>query len=125
MKRTVGIFFTLLLTLVFVPAITGCSSYLDYDPSSETSGGLQPPPPWEQDRGIGEEQHYYYYPQVKIYFNLERKVYYYFYEGQWQIASQLPNNVKLSGRRVKLNIPGEEPYIWQPAVEERFPPEAE
>ncbi len=125
MKRTSGFISVALLSLVSIWAITGCGSYLDYAPGNETSGGMEAPPPWEQDRGIGEEQHYYYYPQVKIYFNLEREVYYYFYEGQWQVASQLPANVKLRGRRVRLDMFGEEPYNWQPEVEERYPPEDE
>ncbi len=124
MKRNSGFISIVLLSLVSIPAIAGCSSYLDYEPGSETSGGPETPP-WEQTRQGGEEQHYYYYPQVKIYFSLEREVYYYFYEGQWQIASQLPANVELRGRRVRLNMFGEEPYDWQPEVEKRFPSEAE
>lgn len=125
MKRTSGFISIVLLSLVSISAIAGCSSYLDYDPGSETSEGMATPPPWEQNRSIGEEQHYYYYPQVKIYFSLEREVYYYFYEGQWQVASQLPANVNLRGRRVRLDMFGEEPYNWQPEVEKRYPPEDE
>ncbi len=121
--RSAKIVLAILVPIVLAAALSGCGTYYEYDESP--GAGISSPPPWEAERGLGTTMHYYYYPQVKIYYNLEREVYFYHYEGQWQVASQLPSNVKVSGRRVTLEMGEEEPFKWQGEVEKRYPPEPE
>jgi hypothetical protein len=59
---------------------------------------------------------------VRIYYNLDRKVYYYYYEGQWRIASSLPHNVKIRGDYVELGMDTDKPFRYHREVEKKYPP---
>src|SRR4030043_379455 len=72
-----------------------------YAPPPSESG----PPPWTPAHGHRAKHHYYYYPESHLYFDLERRLYFYFSGGGWQASVSLPSGFQLrTGEYVSLDM---------------------
>ena len=55
--------------------------------------------------------HYWYYPSIQVYFDYERKVYYYPENGGWHHSSYLPSRYSTSSSYVILDDDSDKPYV--------------
>jgi hypothetical protein len=66
---------------------------------------------------------YRYYPSCSVYYDTDRKLYYYLQDGGWKIFSYLPRNFNRElGYYVKLNMDTDKPYIYFDNHIRQFPP---
>ena len=82
------------------------------------------PPPWAPAHGYRAKHRYRYYPDLEIYFDLNRKVSFYYRGDGWQVSSRLPQSLRISldGDSVTLGMDTAKPYTYHQAVTERYPP---
>lgn len=80
------------------------------------------PPPW-QPSAYGPVYHYDYYPTAFIYFDVDRRVYFYqMDDGRWVQAKVLQENLADNlGTPVMLEMNTDRPYIYQAQVMARYP----
>jgi|GEM_PF-1555685 len=79
-------------------------------------------PPW-QPTAYGPVYHYKYYPMSFIYFDVDRRVYFYQADdGHWVQSTVLPENLADNlGRPVMLEMNTDRPYIYQSQVMQKYP----
>ena len=66
---------------------------------------------------------YRFYPSCSVYYDTDRKLYYYLQDGCWKIFSYLPRNFSRElGYYVKLNLDTDKPYIYFANHIRQFPP---
>ena len=73
--------------------------------------------------GSQKEYSYRYYPLCAVYYDTNRKLYYYLQDGSWKIFSYLPRNFNRNlDYYVKLNMDTDKPYIYFDNHIRQFPP---
>jgi len=80
------------------------------------------PPPWAPPHTHKERFRYRYYPDVEVYFDIDRGLYFYFYMGSWHCAPRLPATIKVKGEFVLLEMGTDKPYIYHEHVKVHYPP---
>lgn len=81
------------------------------------------PPPWAPAHGHRAKYHYYYYPECQVYFDVGRKVYFYYQGGTWQVSASLPTGIRIvAGEYVSLEMDVDRPYIHHHHVIKHYPP---
>ena len=66
---------------------------------------------------------YRYYPSCSVYYDTNRKLYYYLQDGCWKIFSFLPRNFSRQlGYYVKLNLDTDKPYVHHAEHVKKYPP---
>ncbi|UCF64547.1 MAG: hypothetical protein JSW33_01585 [bacterium] len=81
------------------------------------------PPAHAPAHGYRAKYKYYYYPSCSIYFDIDRKVYFYLSGENWEMRAELPSslNVKL-GDHVTLELEMDKPYINHKEHQKKYPP---
>ena len=70
-----------------------------------------------------KEYSYRYYPLCSVYYDTNRKLYYYLQDGGWKIFSHLPRNFNRElDYYVKLNMDTDKPFIYFDNHIRQFPP---
>ena len=102
----------------------GCALRVGDPPAPVYAPPPEPgPPPWAPAHWHRAKHHYYYYPESQLYFDLERRLYFYFSGGGWQASVSLPSGFQLSaGEYVSLDMDVDRPYLYHSDVEKRYPP---
>ena len=54
--------------------------------------------------------HYWYYPSLQVYFDVERKVYYYPENGGWHQTNSLPSRYSPGSSHVTVDMDSDKPY---------------
>jgi hypothetical protein len=109
-KTANGIRILFLVIFLFV-SVSGCMMSTGVSVSSG-------PPPW----GHGS-YHYRYYPYDDIYFDEQRGVYFYLYDGGWQTSVSLPAYIQITVNDfVTLDMDTDKPYKYHSDVVKRYPP---
>ena len=81
------------------------------------------PPPWAPAHGHRAKQ-YQYYSSAQVYFDLQRKVYFYYSGGGWQFSASLPDSLRVNlGESVTLEMGTDQPYIYHSDVVKQYPPD--
>lgn len=81
------------------------------------------PPPWAPAHGHRAKYHYYYYPECQVYFDVGRRIYFYYQGGGWQVAASLPSGIQLvAGEYVSLEMDVDRPYVYHEHVVKYYPP---
>ena len=101
------------------------SSYIKELPAAGTQSAMTQPagsPPW-QPSASGPVYHYKYYPMAFIYFDVDRKVYFYQADdGRWVQSTVLPENLADNlATPVMLEMNTERPYLYHSQVMEKYP----
>jgi hypothetical protein len=79
------------------------------------------PPAWEPGRG-DPVYRYLYYPAAFVYFDEDRRVYFYFDHNQWEESRTLPAYLsKHAGSPVELRMKTPEPYQFHEQVTQKYP----
>lgn len=99
----------------------------------QTTGGLvaverggkhkASPPAHAPAHGARAKHHYHYYPAAEVYFDLERRVYFYLSDGRWIMSAALPLAVDVElGARVALEMDTDRPYVRHDEHRKKYPP---
>jgi len=81
------------------------------------------PPPWAPAHGYRAKHRYYYYPASYVYFDVERRLYYYSRGDKWHAARSLPRGVHIERTEyILLEMDTEKPYHFHSEVNKRYPP---
>lgn len=81
------------------------------------------PPPWAPAHGRRAKHRYHYYPASYVYFDVGRKVYFYYDSNRWQASVSLPAGIHIDvNKYVMLDMDVDEPYRFHPDVVKRYPP---
>lgn len=129
MKRIILLLiFALGLSLLFFPS--GCSLTIGERRVAVQSPPPPPPPPpkpspppWAPAHGHRAKYHYYYYPECQVYFDLSRRIYFYYQGGGWQVSASLPSGIRIvAGEYVSLEMDVDRPYIHHHYVVKHYPP---
>jgi hypothetical protein len=82
----------------------------------------QGPPPHAPAHGYRAKHRYYYYPEVSVYFDLDRRVYFYLDRG-WQVATRLPRDLRLGlYGPVTIEMDLDKPYRRYDEHRRKYPP---
>jgi hypothetical protein len=81
------------------------------------------PPPWAPAHGHRAKHSYYYYPESYVYFDVGRRLYFYYSGSGWQASVALPSGIHIAaGEYVALEMNADRPYVYHGDVEKRYPP---
>lgn len=82
-----------------------------------------PPPAHAPAHGVRAMHHYHYYPAAEVYFDLDRRVYFYVSDGRWVMSAALPLAVDEElGARVALEMETDRPYVRHAEHKSKYPP---
>jgi len=90
---------------------------------------IAPAPPYRQGPpnhapayGYRQQYRYYYYPDISVYFDLDRRLYFYL-DGGWRSAVRLPRDLRarLYGP-VRMDIDSAQPYSRYEEHRHQYPP---
>ena len=83
----------------------------------------QSPPPWAPAHGYRAKYTYRYYPDACVYYDTNRRLYFYFSNEKWNFSASLPSFIKVDlGQSIVLEMDVDKPYIFHSEVVERYPP---
>jgi len=81
------------------------------------------PPPWAPAHGYRAKYRYHYYPSSYVYYDLGRKLYFYYDGGNWQVSVSLPARIHIDiNDYVTLEMNTARPYDHHSEVVKRHPP---
>lgn len=110
-----------IILFCFLFSIFGCSSSIIIrdEPSVYKPG----PPPWAPAHGYRAKYRYYYYPESYVYFDIERRIYFYLSGNGWHASVSLPSGININfNNYVLLEMDVSEPYRFHTEVVKRYPP---
>ncbi len=117
MQRSLNLVVLLLIVLLFP---TGCVT--TYKPGTG-AGYSEAPPDHAKAYGYRAKHRYNYHPEVAVYFDLDRQLYFYLESGKWATSVSLPSDLKLRlGESVTLEIGSERPYKFYDEHRKKYPP---
>ncbi len=71
-----------------------------------------------------EKYSYQYYPSSSVYYDIHRKLYFYFEDDNWKIFASLPGSLERKlGDYVKIEMDSDKPYMDNDKHAKKFPPE--
>lgn len=114
-----------ILVVLAVTFLTQACVVVTAPPVYRDDGYRQGPPPHAPAHGYRQKQRYYryyYYPEAGVYFDLDRRLYFYL-DGGWRASSSLPRNLRagLYGP-VALELDLSEPYRRYDEHRRNYPP---
>ncbi|NWF92394.1 MAG: hypothetical protein HXY46_05725 [Syntrophaceae bacterium] len=114
----------MILVLAFSISLVGCYStkvVVKESPGYESE--KKGPPPWAPAHGHRAKYRYHYYPSAYVYFDVGRRLYFYFQDDQWRVSASLPVGIRIAtGEYVVLEMDTDRPYQFHSDVEKRYPP---
>ena len=124
MKR-LTLIMVLLVGFVLSAMVSGCQVsrvvVADDHPVYEEKGSG--PPPWAPAHGYRAKHKYHYYPSSYVYFDIDRRLYFYMSAGQWRVSASLPADIRIEvGDSVVLEMDTDTPYPYHTDVVKNYPP---
>jgi hypothetical protein len=100
--------------------LTGGGIHIGSNGPAVKGGG---PPPHAPAHGYRAKHAYYYYPDVYVYFDISRKVYFYIQRDQWRMSASLPHSFRVRlGDHVQIELDSERPYTYFDTHKKKYPP---
>jgi hypothetical protein len=128
----------LLLFLTFMLALSGCRAtdgsagvvWGDADPSPGNDRDIsygpaagKGPPAHAPAHGYRKKFQYRYYPSAQVYFDIDRRLYFYYEGGRWSASASLPGSIRVSlGESVHVELETDRPYERHDEVRSQYPP---
>jgi hypothetical protein len=101
------------------PADREQTEYPEYREPSEKGG----PPPWAPAHGQRAKYKYRYYPNSSVYYDSERRVYFYYDRDEWHTRSLIPDWIALDKNDyVTIEMDTDRPYKFHSDVYRKYPP---
>lgn len=127
-KRRCGMILVLVVSILLIGMTVGCYStgvVVETEPVYREAPQAHPPgpPPWAPAHGHRSKHRYWYYPASSVYYEVDRKVYFYYSGGQWRVSVSLPAGLRIDVRDyVTLEMDTPRPYHYHSEVAKRYPP---
>lgn len=108
--------------------LTGCKTtgggVIRHAPGPSTHQDLPPAHAPAHGRRAQQHYHYQYFPNAQVYFDLDRKLYFYISANRWKVAVSLPDYLRrrLGERRVPLDMETDKPYREFHVHKQKYPP---
>jgi hypothetical protein len=81
------------------------------------------PPAHAPAHGYRAKHKYRYYPSCSVYYDSDRRIYFYLKADNWEIGASLPTNIRLGlGDSVNIELDTDKPYIYHADHVEKYPP---
>jgi hypothetical protein len=82
------------------------------------------PPPWAPAHGYRAKHHrYYYYPAAQVYFDPDRRLYFYSDGRTWQLSAHLPAGITIQvGNHRVIELDTDTPYVYHAEIMRKYPP---
>jgi hypothetical protein len=81
------------------------------------------PPPWAPAHGYRAKYRYRYYPSFQVYFDLDRKLYFYLKGERWLVSAHLPCGIHLEvAKYVNVELDTAKPYEYFSEYRKKYPP---
>jgi hypothetical protein len=78
-------------------------------PKSKSTGG---PPAHAPAHGYRAKYNYHYYPKANVYYDTDRKLYFYMQGDNWRASVSLPLDLKLElGNYLSVEMDCDKPYL--------------
>lgn len=118
----------LILLALMAIGLTGCKT-LDggvvlHAPGPTARHDLPPAHAPAHGRRLQQRHHYHYYPDAQVYFDLERKLYFFLSGTHWQASISLPEHfrLRLTDRHLVLEMEVDKPYQDFHIHKKKYPP---
>lgn len=116
-------FFLAGLMLILSPLFTTGCTYHDVHPGGPVVVEQGGPPPHAPAHGRRAKYSYYYYPDNRIYFDINRHVYFYFERSLWRESEHLPKYLRAElGPYVSIEMDTNKPYMENMKHVKKYPP---
>jgi len=116
----------LIIGIGLILTIFGCSSSIILRDEPPVYAPVPPepgPPPWAPAHGHRAKYRYYYYPETYVYFDINRRLYFYFHTNRWIASVSLPTGIYIDvNNYIVLDMDVDEPYRYHSEVVKRYPP---
>jgi hypothetical protein len=120
----------LFITSIFACRTTGGGIAVGWEPDSEISHpheckkkGKNGPPPHAPAHGYRAKHTYHYYPDVQVYFDISKEVYFYMKGQSWQVSASLPRGLHVQlGGHVVIQLDSDKPYTRFKDHKKKYPP---
>jgi len=123
LRQVITIAIILVIGFGYLVLNNGCQSVgvvVEEEPGPPHGHG---PPPWAPAHGYRAKYRYHYYPSSYVYYDLGRKLYFYYDGGNWQVSVSLPARIHIDiDDYVTLEMNTGRPYDYHSEVVERYPP---
>jgi hypothetical protein len=81
------------------------------------------PPDHAPAHGYRAKHQYRYYPSRSVYFDTERKLYFYLKGENWEVGASLPTGLKTGlGDYVSFELDTDKPYVYHAEHVNKYPP---
>lgn len=81
------------------------------------------PPPHAKAHGYRAKYAYRYYPSAQVYYDVDRRAYFYLEGNSWRISVSLPNALRVQlGDFVTLDMDSDKPYVKFKEHKKSYPP---
>ena len=82
------------------------------------------PPAHAPAHGYRAKHQYRYYPSRSVYYDTDRRLYFYIKGDNWEVGASLPNHIRIGlGDSVKIELDSDKPYIYHSEHVKKYPPE--
>ena len=109
------------LVFVFLLTTLGCTRVgVQVGGEPTPSGG---PPPHAPAHGYRAKYKYHYYPSSQVYFDIDRRTYFYMEGAAWRMSVSLPDRLRVElGGRVEIDMDSDRPYTEFEHHKMKYPP---
>lgn len=81
------------------------------------------PPPHAPAHGYRAKHQYRYYPDCSVYYDNQRKLYFYIDGDHWEMSVSLPSHLRVRlGGSVSIELDTDRPYIYHAEHVKKYPP---
>jgi len=120
-----SLFKTMVLCLFMVSGLYGCrvGASVGFPLPEKVIVDEPGPPPHAKAYGRRAQHRYYYYPDASVYFDLDRKSYFYLEGTSWRAAVELPREIRVRlGSSVTMELDTDKPYSHYGDHKKKYPP---
>jgi len=103
----------------------GTRVVVESEAPQERSPGYQKggPPPWAPAHGYRAKHRYRYYPGSRVYYEVDKGLYFYYRDGRWTASVSLPSVIRIDvDDYITLEMDSDRPYEYDEEVMRRYPP---
>ena len=121
------LFIVFLTGLSFISCATSGGGVIVNGNNAPSSGNppvvKKGPPDHAPAHGYRAKHKYLYYPSCSVYYDHERKIYFYLKGDQWEVNVTLPNRLRIRlGDSVTIEMHTDKPYVHHAQHVKKYPP---
>ena len=81
------------------------------------------PPAHAPAHGYRAKHQYRYYPSRSVYYDTDRRLYFYIKGDNWEVGASLPNRIRIGlGESVNIELDTDRPYVYHSEHVKKYPP---